>query len=462
MLHRRSTPPRPGLALLFTMCLVAATDSAYAVDLIGYVPYYRMNSSYNANTLPAQLAMLDEVRYFGLTAASNGTITTLEGSIASHTDRIDVIKNAIAALPAEDRPRLNITLGGAGQASSFATIAASSSLRSTFAQNIDALLDSTGATSVDIDWEHPVGTTQFDNYALMLQRIKQEIGQNRGMYATIDPTIRVPLSVLDGPNAIDGISLMTYELAWWANDPNDFNRGEHSLPEYVEDSVDAWTDPVGSSNQRPWVFAVWGRDAPEDKLGIGLPFFGRVIGTSQMPMAGTAYTYRQLSAGGTTTDGNYYTYLGQPVWIPGPELAAQRVQFAHERGLQHVIIWEIGQDLHPSNPNSLLRAAYDAQQSVLGLDGDYNNDGKVDAADYVVWRQNEGTTNALPNDLHGETIGANQYNTWRANYGMMLPASGGGAIAVPEPGPCWLLMTSALLPVTRHRRRGAPRLNPAG
>jgi GH18 family chitinase len=272
----------------------------------------------------------------------------------------------------------------------------------------------------------------------------------------------IPPSVFDGPNGIDGISIMTYELGWWANDPNDFNRGEHSLPEYVEDSVDAWTEPVGSQNRRTWVFNPWGNNAPEDKLGIGLPFFGRVIGTSQMPMAGTAYTYSELSADGTTMDGNYYMYQGQPVWIPGPELASQRVEFAHERGLQHVIIWEIGQDLHPSNPNSLLRAAYEAQQSLLGLDGDYNDDGKVDAADYVVWRQNEGTTNALPNDPHGETIGANQYNTWRANYGMTQPASGGGTIAVPEPVACWLLMTAALLPVTRHRRRGAPRENLAG
>src|SRR6185369_6538806 len=33
-----------------------------------------------------------------------------------------------------------------------------------------------------------------------------------------------------------------------------------------------------------------------------------------------------------------------------------------------------------------------------GLNGDFNSDGKVDAADYVMWRNNDGTSNALPND----------------------------------------------------------------
>ena len=43
------------------------------------------------------------------------------------------------------------------------------------------------------------------------------------------------------------------------------------------------------------------------------------------------------------------------------------------------------------------------QQSVALL-GDYNHNGIVDAADYVVWRKNVGTSTALPNDLIGGTL----------------------------------------------------------
>lgn len=68
--------------------------------------------------------------------------------------------------------------------------------------------------------------------------------------------------------------------------------------------------------------------------------------------------------------------------------------------------------------------------------GDYNDNGVVDGADYVVWRKNEGTTNSLPNDNGiGGTIGAGHYNLWRSNFGNpgSGSASGLSAAAVPEP-----------------------------
>jgi hypothetical protein len=59
-----------------------------------------------------------------------------------------------------------------------------------------------------------------------------------------------------------------------------------------------------------------------------------------------------------------------------------------------------------------------------GPDGDYNDDGTVDAADYVTWRKNNGTNNVLPNDPIGGTIDSDQYNQWAANFG----ESGAGAL----------------------------------
>jgi hypothetical protein len=80
-----------------------------------------------------------------------------------------------------------------------------------------------------------------------------------------------------------------------------------------------------------------------------------------------------------------------------------------------------------------------------GLPGDYNNNGTVDSADYVVWRKYNGTTNTLPNDPTGGTIGMTQYNTWRANFGRP-PGSGLGSTvsaAVPEPTTLVLLIFAA-------------------
>jgi hypothetical protein len=74
---------------------------------------------------------------------------------------------------------------------------------------------------------------------------------------------------------------------------------------------------------------------------------------------------------------------------------------------------------------------------VPSLNGDYNNNGIVDASDYVVWRK-AGPTATLPNDPTPGTVDLSDYTTWRANFGSSasLAAEAGaglGAQGVPEP-----------------------------
>ncbi|MEX2307915.1 MAG: hypothetical protein WD738_10005 [Pirellulales bacterium] len=88
-----------------------------------------------------------------------------------------------------------------------------------------------------------------------------------------------------------------------------------------------------------------------------------------------------------------------------------------------------------------------------GLPGDYNDDGKVDAADYVVWRKNHGTSNTLPNDPHGGTIGTDQYNTWRANFGSMAGGASLSQAAVPEPASLTLLILVAAAACLKRQPR---------
>lgn len=72
-----------------------------------------------------------------------------------------------------------------------------------------------------------------------------------------------------------------------------------------------------------------------------------------------------------------------------------------------------------------------------GLAGDYNNNGKVDAADYVIWRDHLGTAFQLPNEVSGVTPGQvtqDDYAAWRARFGNT--AGSGSSLAgeaVPEP-----------------------------
>jgi hypothetical protein len=83
----------------------------------------------------------------------------------------------------------------------------------------------------------------------------------------------------------------------------------------------------------------------------------------------------------------------------------------------------------------------------VGTVGDYNNNGKVDAADYTVWRDHLGQTFALPNrdPLNTGVISANDYTAWKTHFG--TPGAGGGALgagAVPEPTSILLLVMATI------------------
>jgi hypothetical protein len=90
--------------------------------------------------------------------------------------------------------------------------------------------------------------------------------------------------------------------------------------------------------------------------------------------------------------------------------------------------------------------------AAAGIAGDYNNNGTVDAADYVVWRDNLNTNNTLPNDPNGGTVDTDQFNTWRANFGK---TTGGGSslTAVPEPSSAVAVILAALGIGLSGRRR---------
>lgn len=445
------------MRLCIAAILVFSTvaSKAQSLDIVGYLPSYRMNASYNQNTLPKQLGMLNEIRYFGLTASSDGSIVPLGGSgtVQSHLNNIATIKQKIDAMPVGQQPRLNITLGGAGEDATFTNIARTVSgipcnLCTTFAQNVKSLLDSTGATSVDIDWEHPdAGVERSTSYPDMLKRIKQQVGADRRVYATVDPTVVISNTVVTGANAIDGISLMTYDLGWWGNDPSNPYQGEHSLPEYVTNSADAWTEPAGSPNDRSWVFGTWGNNVPAGKLGVGLPFYSHSVTSPDV-----TNLYSEL-LGSTTTDTNYFTYQGRSIWLPGPSLAEQRVQFAQSRSLQHIIIWELGQDLPLNNPYSLLYRAYLKNLGLPVIQGDYDADRDADATDYAIWRSmfSQIGFGRAADGTGNQSVDAADYVLWRKTAGG--PGSGAAFnTTVPEPTSALLGALLLLLPFCRKRR----------
>jgi hypothetical protein len=125
----------------------------------------------------------------------------------------------------------------------------------------------------------------------------------------------------------------------------------------------------------------------------------------------------------------------------------------------HEIMFDAAGNLHITHSDSELLEAYSPGGDTVattswngtvlsfeigapsgGLDGDFNGDGKVDAADYVVWRKTDGSQPG--------------YDEWRTNFGRTSSgsAAGLGSAGVPEPGAFGLaaLGLSAMLSARRR------------
>jgi hypothetical protein len=85
----------------------------------------------------------------------------------------------------------------------------------------------------------------------------------------------------------------------------------------------------------------------------------------------------------------------------------------------------------------------------VGIPGDFNQNGVVDAPDYVLWRK-----------LLGTTYTAANYNDWRSHFGQTnLPGAGSGSdapslqTAVPEPGTILLALMATIGTALAYHRR---------
>jgi hypothetical protein len=80
--------------------------------------------------------------------------------------------------------------------------------------------------------------------------------------------------------------------------------------------------------------------------------------------------------------------------------------------------------------------------AVAGVPGDYNGNGVVDEADYVLWRKG----GPLQNEVNTVgTVDASDYDAWRANFNKPGSGSGLGSAEVPEPGAVVLLIIGAAM-----------------
>src|SRR5262249_44422428 len=91
-----------------------------------------------------------------------------------------------------------------------------------------------------------------------------------------------------------------------------------------------------------------------------------------------------------------------------------------------------------------------------GVAGDYNNNGVVDAGDFVVWRKRLNQAVTISNDITPGTVVAQDYIEWQNRFGKTTFDFGAGAGAnIPEPTGLFLVVGMVAVSSTwfRGKRR---------
>jgi hypothetical protein len=136
--------------------------------------------------------------------------------------------------------------------------------------------------------------------------------------------------------------------------------------------------------------------------------------------------------------------------------------------------WSRSDSNNASAPQALLGEVVDSPGGDVGspgfvpgvvasLTGDYNGNGVVDMADYVLWRYAMQNGTALPHDTTPASVSNADYDLWRANFGQ---TGGAGSFAnlarVPEPAGEALGVLLVIAVIGRTRRFYNRRLAPCG
>lgn len=156
-------------------------------------------------------------------------------------------------------------------------------------------------------------------------------------------------------------------------------------------------------------FALWG-------------FWGGDV-WSQAPLAALADSNWNLTAAGTAYEAlmnQWSTDVTLPVDSNG------RINFAGFYGDYDVTI--------NGHTYSLSLKKGTTTYSLITAPGDYNGDGTVDAADYIMWRSTTGSTIDLRADGNGDrVIDDNDFAIWRSTVGTNYSSGLGATSAIPEP-----------------------------
>ena len=284
--------------------------------VIGYIPEYRQNIiDWKAISPHLTHAIL-----FSLEVKADGELTALD-----RFPNEQFMENARKYFQNKGG-KLLICFGGNSRSNGFPIMVRTKKVRENFIKNLKHLLEKHNLDGVDLNWEYPENNDEWNGLFSLIAEMRKTFGEKKIITMAIYPgQERILTNYLI--NDIDYFLVMIYDRT--CKKP----PCHHSTFDFYKNS------------------ATNIRNVNKNKLALGLPFYAR-DGYSFK-----AETYAEISKFGIDEKKDEILGKGSDLWMfNSVKTIEEKTKYALENNYGGVMIWEVGQDLHPSNKLALLPA----------------------------------------------------------------------------------------------------------
>ncbi len=358
--------PKACLIILIALLAIVASpsDGICQNRVVAYYPGWMKGK------LPA-----DRVKFEHITHINHAFAwPRADGSIAAYSE---INHPELITATHQAGKKVLISLGGWGQSDGFAPMAADSTIRRKFIQNLIDYCQARGYDGADFDWEFPQNAVQRANLTTLIRETRQAFSQTHPEWLL---TMVAVLSNYSGQwhdyktlsQDVDWFNMMAYDChgAWTTH-------SGHNAPLYAPA-----TDFDGSGHQGI-LYLRNQREIPQEKIHLGLPFYGKECNATRLYGPSSGWTDLEYAAVAPRLQSGWDYFWDDVAKVPyllntnrtkfvtfdDSSSIAGKCTYAKQNGLGGVMIWALGQDVI-NNAQPLLEAAGRAMASGTSVDSE--------------------------------------------------------------------------------------------
>lgn len=300
------------ILIIYSISKIQTKDFA----VIGYIPEYRQNNI----DWKAVSPHLTHAILFSLEVTKNGELTAMDRF--PNEKFMNSAKNNFQ----NKGGKLLICFGGNSRTNGFPEMVQKKETRKNFIKNLEKLMKEKNLDGVDLNWEYPRDKNEWNGLFQLITEMRENFGNQKIITLALYPGQEkiFPEYII---KTVDYFLVMIYDMTC-KNPPC-----HHSTFNFYKKA------------------ALDNKNIQKNKVALGLPFYARDGFTFK------AETYAGIAKFGIDEKNDEVRGDGRDLWMfNSVKTISDKTKFALDNDFGGVMIWEVGQDLHPSNKLSLLPA----------------------------------------------------------------------------------------------------------